>query len=172
MRCSTVVKSLFGSKDPINNSHTSVDLLVFRLDDKLPTNSRPAGQKWYQFYFVNGGSIRPTAATITLGDASFDYKTLQSEEGDKGYILLLSPSFFPENIFRQAQDLSFMNVSGSKSFSLNDEQTKHLTGLFDRIMDEFSSSYRFKNELIAVLMMQLVHFMVKNFGPAAEFAVI
>jgi hypothetical protein len=39
-------------------------------------------------------------------------------------------------------------------------------------VDEFSSSYHHKNELLAILMMQVVHFMVKNFGQTAEFTFI
>jgi hypothetical protein len=168
MKFKTVVKSLLGPKDPINRQRVGSELLAFRLEDMLFTDNDHVGQEWFHFYFVNGGSLKSNSATITLADSTFDYAKRTSETDDKGYVLLLSPQFFPDSIFKKSQDLSFMTVIGSKSFLLNEDQNRYLTNLFDRIIDEFSSNYRHKNELLAILMMQVVHFMVKNFGTAAE----
>ena len=49
-----------------------------------------------------------------------------------------------------------------KPFALNAEQVVRLNDLFQKIVDELSSTYRYKPELLAILLMQLAHFLIRN----------
>lgn len=55
---------------------------------------------------------------------------------------------------------------GGTTFTLSFEQVIRLNQLFEKIANELSPTYQNKHELLAILLMQLAHFIIKNLTPS------
>lgn len=123
----------------------------------------------YGMVFTLSSNFQLRKAAVTLVNSAFDCGIKQMDNNEQGYLLLLNHNFLPKGVNQKLKKLHVFIEQGCSPFSLNTEQTYQLNKLFDKILDELSSSYKFKNDLLTILLAQLLHFMIKNFAssPAA-----
>ncbi len=154
------------------------DLIAYKLDGGNFCDSVPGGDNpfpWYGVYFVNQSSYQEgvckqaeSTGSVTLMNSNFSLIT-QRRHNERGYLLLINSSFLPMGINPKFEKLRHLMKHGCGPFRLNAEQTIQLKDLFDKIIAELSSSYKSKNDLLAILLAQLVHFMIKNFALSRAF---
>jgi len=175
------LKQWFHEHEPINKVKSSMsNLRAYRLDAGNFCDNIPKGDDqclWYGVYFVKQLSITEGYSKeivegeglVALVNSDFDCGIKQMDNNEQGYLLLLNHNFLPKGVNQKLKKLHVFIEQGCGPFSLNTEQTFQLNKLFDKILDELSSSYKFKNDLMTILLAQLVHFMIKNFAssPAA-----
>jgi hypothetical protein len=83
--------------------------------------------------------------------------------GAIGVLILFRRDFLPEVLERKLNGLPLFLHQGFGPFQLDDLQAVELQWVVDRIWKELASSYPFKRELLLCLVLQVVHFVIKNF---------
>ena len=75
----------------------------------------------------------------------------------------------PGNLFIPKRRLEGACWAIGAPFALSAEQVVRLNDLFQKIIDELSSTYVYKPELLAILLMELAHFLIRNFAASKSF---
>ena len=147
----------------------SLELKAFRLNTLNFAECFPAEfdqNLWYGVYFVNGCDYKQTGEcnpSVVLLNAGFDFVDKHFSDAQQGFLILFSHNFLPQQLNKKLYDLPLFFQQGCGPFSLNGQQIKELDLLCNKIYNELPSDYRFKKELLATLIMQLLHFVIKNF---------
>ena len=138
------------------------NLKAFNLDKLNLAECFPAGfdqQLWYGIYFINEYSD----PSIVMLNADFGFVTNHSSKNRQGYLVLFNHHFLPQRLTEKLHKLPLFFQQGCGPFALNKQQVPELNILFGKICSELLSDYRFKKELLATWVTQLLHFVIKNF---------
>ena len=146
-----------------------MELKAFRLDALNFAECFPAGfdqNLWYGVYFINGcdyGQPGECNPSVVLLNAGFDFIHKHLSKAQEGFLILFSHNFLPQKLNKKLHELPLFLQQGCGPFSLNLQQIWELNLLCNKIYNELLSDYRFKKELLATLITQLLHFVIKNF---------
>jgi len=147
----------------------ALELKAFRLDAFNFAECFPAGfdqNLWYGVYFINGCDYEQAGEcdpSVVLLNAGFDFVDTHLSKAQQGFLILFSYNFLPQQLNRRLHDLPIFFQQGCGPFSLNLQQIGELDALCNKIYSELRSDYLFKKELLATLITQLLHFVIKNF---------
>lgn len=137
------------------------DLRVFKLNDLNITECFPPDFNpgiWYGIYFIN--ERKPV---IVLLNGNFDYFKEYFSRIHQGYFILFNHNFLPHKLDEKLKELPLFLQQGCGPFTPDLQQVFALNILFEKILTESHSDYRFRKELLANLITQLMHFVLKNF---------
>ncbi|HEY4207823.1 MAG TPA: helix-turn-helix transcriptional regulator [Puia sp.] len=81
-----------------------------------------------------------------------------------GYFCIFKEEFFSDNMRVNLHELPMYGAGGKPAYMLDSEQHLQLSNVFDRMLTEMKSDYRFKYDLIRNYIMELVHAALK-IGP-------
>ena len=163
------MNSLQKNGTSVNDGSVALDLKAFRLDTLNFAECFPAEfdqNLWYGVYFINGcdykqpGECNPS---IVLLNAGFDFIDKHLSRAQQGFLILFSHNFLPQQLNKKLHHLPLFFQQGCGPFLLNLQQLRELDLLCNKIHNELRSDYRFKKELLATLIIQLLHFVIKNF---------
>ena len=151
------------------------NLKVFQLNklnlaECFPPDFNP--EIWYGIYFISSEVLNISDSSqfvqvcgpyIVLLNENFNFVTDHLSRAQEGYIILFNHNFLPHKLIEKLNELPlfFQQVCGP--FILNLKQVLELNIVFEKILAELPSDYRFKKELLANLITQLMHFVLKNF---------
>jgi len=82
----------------------------------------------------------------------------------EGYFCIFKEEFFSDHMRASLHELPMYAPGGKPAFMLDDEQHRNLSNVFEKMMTELRSSYRFKYDLIRNYIMEMVHAALK-IGP-------
>lgn len=150
------------------------DLKVFKLNELKVAECFPPAfipGIWCGIYFISedlnnshsGQVIQINSPCIVLLNGNFSFIKEHFSNAQQGYFLLFNHNVLPYKLDEKLKELPLFFQQGCGPFTLNLKQVFELNILFEKILTELPSDYRFRKELLANLITQLVHFVLKNF---------
>lgn len=147
------------------------DFNAFRLSD---TNHGrpPAPYAQYDFYkimLIRGKhrchyadkSIALDGNTFLFFNPMVPYRFERLNKNATGFFCLFKNPFFTENHRNGIHDLSIFAPGGKSIFNLNENEDQEVATLFEKILEETHSNYRFKYDLLRNQVFELIHYAMK-----------
>ncbi|PYF71492.1 helix-turn-helix domain-containing protein [Pedobacter nutrimenti] len=160
---------------PNNLQRESGHFNVFKVEDCIATPSQPvtyARRDFYKFslnrgeviYHYADKSIHISGTTLMFFNPRVPYTVEFLSELKSGYFCIFKEAFFTENVRGGIRDLPMFSPGGKPSFALNEQQDQHVSLIFEKMLEEVHSDYRFKNDLIRNYVTEMLHYALK-IGP-------
>jgi AraC family transcriptional regulator, transcriptional activator of pobA len=145
---------------------------VFKIEDCMGPGKTPVQYSRRDFYKVSlvrgegryhyaDKSIETSGATLIFFNPQVPYQLESLCEQPTGSFCIFKEAFFTEHIRGSLKDLPMFKQSGLPAYQLDKKQDKHVTAIFDKMMEEIGSDYRFKYDLIRNYIMEIVHYALK-----------
>lgn len=145
---------------------------VFRTEERGACSPNPIGYRRRDFYkiAVSRGhylyhyadkSIKANGPTLMFFNPLVPY-TYESFPGDSvGYFCIFRDEFFTEHVRNGIHNLPMFIPGNNPSYPLTEEQYVVASGIFDKMITEIGSDYKYKYDLIRNYVMELIHFALK-----------
>jgi len=148
------------------------DFNVFRLADSNG-DRLPAPYARYDFFkimLIRGKhrchyankSITLDGSTLLFFNPVVPYQFERLDDHATGFFCLFKEAFFIENLRNGIHDLPMFRRDGRVVYSLNEKQDEEVATLFEKMLDEVHTDYRFKYDLLRNLVFELIHFARKT----------
>lgn len=147
------------------------DFNVFRLSESNGSSS-PAAYARYDFFkimLIRGKhrchyadkSIALDGNTLLFFNPAVPYQFERLEGGATGFFCLFKEAFFAGSHIKAGRDLSVFAPKGKPVYRLNKKQDREVATLFEKILSENRSDYRFKYDLLRNYVSELIHYAMK-----------
>lgn len=157
---------------PANLQKDTGHFNVFRVEDCFHKKVSPpvyARRDFYKFslhrgetiYHYADKSIRVSGTALMFFNPRVPYTVEILSEQKSGYFCIFKEAFFTENIRGSIRDLPMFAPGGKPSYILNEQQDQHVSQIFEKMLEEIDSDYRFKNDLIRNYVTEMVHYALK-----------
>lgn len=145
---------------------------VFRIEDSGACSPNPVQYQRRDFYKISlskgsyvyhyaDKSIKAEGPTLMFFNPTVPY-TYEAFPGNQmGYFCIFRDDFFTEHVRNGIQHLPMFVPGNSPSFSLSEEQYQAVCTIFDKMITEINSDYKYKYDLIRNYVTELVHFALK-----------
>ena len=143
---------------------------VFRVEPHYGKDPKPVPYKRRDFYkvtLVEGKNkiyyadrvveIKKQALVFTNPFIPYTFEDLQNIKG--GYFCIFNQSFFHQ--FGNLNQYDVFQPNGTHVFDLSDEQLGTATKVYERMFNEIESGYKFKYDVLRILVFELLHFALK-----------
>ncbi|MDB5279193.1 MAG: transcriptional regulator [Ferruginibacter sp.] len=145
---------------------------VFRIEDSVGLGKPPmqySRREFYKISLVRGHqryhyadkSIEAEGTTLLFFNPTVPYKMEQAGGPPTGRFCIFKDAFFTEHIRGSLKDLPMFAPGGKPAYMLDSHQDQYINAVFDKMLDEISSGYRFKYDLIRNYIMEIVHYALK-----------
>ncbi len=147
------------------------DFNVFRFSDDGGVSAAPyARYDFYKIMLIHGEhrchyadkSISFRGNTLLFFNPSVPYRF---ERLDKkiydGFFCLFKPAFFTDHFRNNIQDLPMFQRAGSPVYNLDKKLDGEVARLYEKMLQEVTSDYRFKYDLLRNLVAELIHLALK-----------
>jgi len=167
-------KEFYKSRDiavPEQSSSNSSHFNVFSLKDNgFPANS-PAVYSKRSFYKISlirgtnrchyaGRSIEMSGSTLMFFNPNIPY-TWEALSDETGYFCIFKEAFFSEGLRGNLKDLPMYAIDSKPSYSLNAEQDREVSLIFEKMISEVKSDYYLKYDLLRSYLTEILHFAMK-----------
>jgi AraC family transcriptional activator of pobA len=78
-----------------------------------------------------------------------------------GRFCIFKDAFFTEHIRGSLKDLPMFAPGGKPAYMLDSKQDQYINAVFEKMLEEINSGYRFKYDLIRNYIMEIVHYALK-----------
>ncbi|MEZ0538120.1 helix-turn-helix domain-containing protein [Fibrella arboris] len=145
---------------------------VFRLEDCVGPNAVPIQYSRRDFYKVTlirgesmyhyaDKSIRTSEPTLMFFNPAIPYTFETLSEQPTGYFCIFKEAFFTEKLRVTINELPLFAIGGKPAYTLTETQDKHVSQLFEKMLEEIASEYQFKYDLLRDYTSELVHYALK-----------
>lgn len=146
---------------------------VFRLEDCLDADAegvKYSRREFYKITLIRGKNryhyadktVEVTGPTLIFFNPQVPY-TWESLSDDKtGFFCIFSKSFFTEKIRGGLEELPMYAIGGKPAYLLDEAQDAHISGVFNKMLEEIGSDYAFKYDLLRNYVMEITHFALKS----------
>jgi len=146
---------------------------VFKLEDCTGPGKEPVSYSRRDFYkicLIRGNNLYHYAdkslfingTTLMFFNPTVPY-TFQSLSDDyTGYFCIFTESFFTEKIRGGLSDLPMFSPGGKPAYFMNEAQEQVVVTIFEKMMEEISSDYVFKYDLLRNYVTELTHYALKS----------
>lgn len=143
---------------------------VFRLEDCIGTPVHYSRKDFYKITLIRGKnryhyadkSIEISEPTLIFFNPQIPYTWEPLSEEISGYFCIFSKSFFSDKIFGGLNDLPMYKLGGQHAYTLNEAQDQQATAIFLKMMEELSSEYAFKYDLLRNYVTEITHLGLKT----------
>ncbi len=143
---------------------------IFRLEPYVegkPTKIPYRRRDFYKIILVKGNSkvhyadkvVEVQKQALSFSNPQIPYKWEHLDRIREGIYCIFDNHFFHQ--FGQFQQYEVFQPHGSHIFELTDEQAAHISQIYERMLSEFGSDYKYKFDLIRNLIFELLHFALK-----------
>lgn len=147
---------------------------VFKLEEVIagahgPAPFRYSRRDFYKINLVRGRNlyhyadksieIEGTALSFFNPQVPYTYEALSEER--TGYFCIFKEAFFTERMRRNINELPMFAPGGKPSYVLNKEQDAHVSQIFEKMLDEIGSDYKYKYDLIMNYVTEIIHYALK-----------
>ncbi|GAB4026590.1 helix-turn-helix domain-containing protein [Spirosoma koreense] len=141
---------------------------VFRLEDSIGPHPY-IRRDFYKISLIRGRniihyadkSIEISGTTLIFFSPQVPY-TWESLSTDKtGFFCIFKEAFFSEFMRGNTHDLPMFRPGGKPSYVLTDRQDEQVSALFQKMIDEIRSDYRYKYDLLRNYVSELIHYALK-----------
>lgn len=144
---------------------------AFRLSDSNGGRSQApyARYDFYKIMLIRGRhrchyadkSIAIEGNTLLFFNPAVPYQFERLDKKATGFFCLFKESFFTENHRNGIHDLPIFLRGRTPVYRLNEKQDQEVTALFEKIIEENRSDYRFKYDLLRNQVAELIHYAMK-----------
>ncbi|PWV46933.1 AraC family transcriptional regulator [Chitinophaga sp. S165] len=147
---------------------------VFKLEEVIagahgPAPFRYSRRDFYKINLVRGRNlyhyadksieIEGTALSFFNPQVPYTYEALSEER--TGYFCIFKEAFFTERMRRNINELPMFAPGGKPSYVLNAEQDAHVSQIFEKMLEEIGSDYKYKYDLIMNYVTEIIHYALK-----------
>lgn len=150
---------------------------AFKIDDLVLNGAPPmryVRRDYYKISLMRGHnifhyadkSLEVSGPALLFFNPRVPY-TVELAEPDKsptGYFCIFKEEFFSDHMRVSLRELPMYATGGKPAYMLNAEQDKNMSNVFEKMLVELKSDYRFKFDLIRNYIMEMVHAALK-IGP-------
>lgn len=145
---------------------------VFRLEDCHGPNKAPVKytrRDYYKITLFTGKcryhyadkSVDVDGKTLMFFNPSVPYTFESMSDDMRGYFCIFKEGFFTERLRSNITDLPMFTPGGKPSYVLTDEQYDELAQIFEKMLKEITSDYRFKYDLLNNYVNEVIHYALK-----------
>ncbi|WP_281752709.1 helix-turn-helix domain-containing protein [Neptunitalea chrysea] len=157
---------------PKNLSQELGQFNVFKLEERGSCSPNPVHYQRRDFYkiAVSSGtyvyhyadkSIKADGPTLMFFNPQVPYTYEAFPGGSLGYFCIFRDEFFTEHIRNGIHTLPMFIPGNNPSYKLTEAQFTIVSGIFDKMLNEINSDYKYKYDLIRNYVTELIHFALK-----------
>ncbi len=143
---------------------------LFRLEPYVegkPTKIPYRRRDFYKIMLVKGSSkvhfadqvVEIKKQALSFSNPHIPYKWEHLDTIREGIYCIFDTQFFHQ--FGQFQQYEVFQPNGQHIFELTDAQSAQVSAIYERIVTEFASNYKYKFDLIRNIIFELLHFALK-----------
>ena len=91
----------------------------------------------------------------------YTFEYVDKEINHSGYFCIFREEFFSEHMRLSLRELPMYAPGGRPAYMLDSTQDKNVSNVFEKMLEELQSDYRFKFDLIRNYIMEMVHYALK-----------
>lgn len=144
------------------------DFNVFRLADSGSRSAPPSPYARYDFYkvmLIRGKhrchyadkSIAFDGSTLLFFNPAVPYRFERLDDQSTGFFCVFKESFYTESVRNGIHDLPMFAPGGQPAYTLTEKQEQEVISLFEKMLNEINSDYRFKYDLMRNYVSELIH---------------
>ena len=144
---------------------------VFRKEDFISHNKTPkySRRDYYKISLGRGKgifhyadrSIEIEGSTLIFTNPKVPYTFESLSVDTTGFFCLFKDSFFAERQCDNISEMPMFTSGGRPTYPLNETQDAYVTQVFQKMMDEIGSDYRYKYDLLRNYVTELIHYALK-----------
>jgi AraC family transcriptional activator of pobA len=145
---------------------------VFRIEDNVGSGKPPmrySRREFYKISLVRGHqryhyadkSIEVAGTALLFFNPTVPYKMEPVADSPTGRFCIFKDAFFTEHIRGSLKDLPMFAPGGKPAYMLDSKQDQYINAVFEKMLEEINSGYRFKYDLIRNYIMEIVHYALK-----------
>ncbi|MCC8410140.1 AraC family transcriptional regulator [Mucilaginibacter sp. UR6-1] len=145
---------------------------VFRLEDCHGPNKTPVKYTRRDYYKVTlftgkcryhyaDKSVDVDGKALMFFNPNVPYTFESMSDDMQGYFCIFKEGFFTERLRSNISDLPMFTPGGKPSYALNDEQYDNIAQIFEKMLNEIASDYRFKYDLLNNYVNEVIHYALK-----------
>jgi len=150
---------------------------LFRLEpyvEGTPTSIPYRRRDFYKIMLVKGQSevhfadrvVAVKKQALSFSNPQIPYKWEHVDRIREGIYCIFNQQLFHQ--YGQLTQYEVFQPQGKHVFELTDEQVDAVTGIFERIEQEFNSEYKYKYDVIRNLVSEMLHFGLKLLPPGGH----
>jgi AraC-like DNA-binding protein len=145
---------------------------VFRLEDCFKSSAPPMNysrRDYYKISLIRGKnvyhyadkSIEIEGSTLIFFNPQVPYTWSSLSDDKTGFFCIFREAFFNERMRGSLSELPMFLPGGKPAYSLTSEQDEQISQLFQKMLTEINSDYRYKYDLIQSYLTELIHSALK-----------
>jgi len=145
---------------------------VFRMEDCYAPDAKPivyTRREFYKISLIRGKnivhyadkSIEVDGSTLIFFNPTVPYTFEHVSDVRSGAFCIFKEPFFSEMLRSNIHELPMFMPGGSPTYALNSEQDAYVSELFEKMVREIRSEYRFKYDLLRNYVTELIHYALK-----------
>ena len=160
------------NETPPNLSQDLGHFNAFRLEDYHKVGKAPiqyARRDYYKISLIRGHfvyhyadkSLEVEGTTLLFFNPQVPYTMQPLDDTRSGFFCIFKEEFFSEYMRNNLRELPMYAVGGKPAYPLNETQDRNVAQVFEKMLEELQSDYRFKYDLIRNYIMEMVHYALK-----------
>jgi AraC-like DNA-binding protein len=144
---------------------------VFKMDysNETPRPMKYARREYYKILLVRGHqvyhyadkSLEIKGTALLFFNPLIPYTFERLSDNTTGYFCIFREGFFSEHIRGSLRELPMYAPGGKPAYTFNEEQDKDVSYIFEKMLTEINSDYRYKYDLIRNYIMEMIHYALK-----------
>ena len=175
MEATETLEDFYRSKQLALPEHLQQDnghFNVFRLENNRGNRSAPpkySRRAFYKISLVRGHSIfhyadksiEVSGTTLIFFNPKVPYTCQPLSEDTTGYFCIFREGFFTERMRGSINDFPMFAPGGKPAYFLDDEQDKQVSNIFEKMLGEIGSQYKYKFDLLTNYVTEAIHYALK-----------
>lgn len=161
------------SARPVPRQQSIGDFNVFELEDVIHSGGRVAvkytRRDFYKICLSTGANlfhyadktVRVDGTSLLFFNPQTPYKWEPLSDDNPGYFCIFKEAFYSEKLRTNLATLPVFAVNGKPSYQLNSEQSAFVAGLFQKMLAEMNSDFKYKQDLLLSYVTELIYFALK-----------
>jgi AraC-like DNA-binding protein len=145
---------------------------VFRMEDCVGPNKAPveyARRDFYKVALIRGKhayhyadrSVEVSGTSLIFFNPNIPYTFEQLTSDPTGYFIIFKEAFFTSHMRGGLSDLPMFALGNKPAYVLTKKQDKHVSSVFEKMLEEISSDYVFKYDLLRNYVLEIIHYAMK-----------
>lgn len=161
------------SGTPANIQREIGDFNVFVIEDTVSSSGevtiKYARRDFYKISLITGENLFHYAdktlhvkgTSLIFFNPKTPYRWEPVSESNTGYFCIFKDAFFIEKLRSNFADLPMFAIGGKPSYILDEKQNEFACGIFQKMVEEIKSDYKYKQDLLVSYITELIHFALK-----------
>ena len=145
---------------------------VFRLEDCIGKGATPVKYNRRDFYKISlirgenifhyaDKSLKTSGTTLMFFNPQVPYTWQSVSEEATGFFCIFRQGFFTEAMRGNLADLPMFAPGGKPAYFLDPDRDGQASRIFEKMLEEINSDYRYKYDLLRSFVTELIHFTLK-----------